>query len=135
MKKTLKGVFLFVVMAVMLLAMTGCGENNKLVATKEGEESGFGKYKETIEVTFKDKKADQITMTRELEDQDKADSISKALEYLGADAFNGMDVKVDGKKVIMTLNAKDFLGDDVKDEDLSRDSIKKELEDDGYKVK
>jgi len=135
MKKTLKGVFLFVVMAVMLLAMTGCGENNKLVATKEGEESGFGKYKETVEVTFKDKKADQITMTRELEDQDKADSISKALEYLGADAFNGMDVKVDGKKVIMTLNAKDFLGDDVKDEDLSRDSIKKELEDDGYKVK
>lgn len=135
MKKTLKGVFLFVVMAVMLLAMTGCGENNKLVATKEGEETGFGKYKETVEVTFKDKKADQITMTRELEDQDKADSISKALEYLGADAFNGMDVKVDGKKVIMTLNAKDFLGDDVKDEDLSRDSIKKELEDDGYKVK
>lgn len=135
MKRTVKSIFLFLVMAVMLLALTGCGENKKLVATKEGEESGFGKYKETVEVTFKDKKADKITMTRELEDQDKADSIAKALEYLGADAFDGMDVKVDGKKVIMTLNAKDFLGDDVKDEDLSRESIKKELEDDGYKVK
>lgn len=135
MKKTVKSVFLFVVMAVMLLALTGCGENKKLVATKDGEEAGFGKYKETVEITFKDKKADKITMTRELEDQDKADTIAKALETLGSDAFDGMDVKVEGKKVIMTLTAKDFLGSSVKDEDLSRESIKKELEDDGYKVK
>ena len=60
MKKTAKSILLVMVMAVLLLALTGCGENKKLVATKDGEDNFFGKYKETIEITFKDKKADKI---------------------------------------------------------------------------
>lgn len=135
MKKTAKSILLVMVMAVLLFGLTACGKN-KLVATKDGEDNFFGKYKETIEITFKDNKADTIIMTRELEDKEVADNLAKLIDSVGTEALGGMDIKVDGNKVIMTLNSEQFAAEEnLDDEDLSRDSIKKELEKDGYKVK
>ena len=134
MKKTAKSILLVMVMAVLLLALTGCGENKKLVATKDGEDNFFGKYKETIEITFKDKKADKIVMTRELEDEETAKSIKELIGYLNTD--EGMKFEVDGKKVTITCEPKSFAKElGLQDDDLSRESLKKDLEDEGYKVK
>mgnify|MGYP004479203977 FL=1 len=133
MKKTAKSLLLVMVMAVLLLGLTGCGENKKLVATKEDEDSTFGKYKETIEITFKDKKADKIVMTRELED-DKISEFKDYIDYLNTD--DSVKYEIDGNKLIITMDAKAYAeSEDVSDEDLSRKSLKEELEDDGYKVK
>lgn len=136
MKKTVKSVFLVMVMAILLLGLTACGANSKLVATKDGEDSFYGKYKETIEISFKNKKADTIVITRELEKKETADNLAKLLETVGPEALSGMDMKVEGSKVIMTLNAEEF-ADEMKldDSELSRDSLKKELKDDGYNIK
>ena len=121
-------------MAVLLLALTGCGENKKLVATKDGEDDFFGKYKETVEITFKDKKADKIVMTRELESEEVAKSIEKVIGYLNTD--EGMKFEVNDKKVTITFKPEAYAKEEgLKDSDLSRDSLKKELEDAGYKVK
>lgn len=134
MKKTAKSILLFMVMAVLLLALTGCGENKKLVATKDGEDDFFGKYKETVEITFKDKKADKIVMTRELESEEVAKSIEKVIGYLNTD--EGMKFEVNDKKVTITFKPEAYAKEEgLKDSDLSRDSLKKELEDAGYKVK
>ena len=128
MKKAIKISAILAIIAMLMLALTGCGKdesknkssnNDNLVATKSGEDSFFGKYEETVEISFKDNKADKIVMTRELEDEEKAESISS-----------------DGKKIIITLEPKTFAEQEsLNDEDLSRDSLKKELEEDGYEIK
>ena len=115
MKKTAKSILLVMLMAILLLALTGCGENKKLTATKDGEDDFFGKYKETIVITFKDKKADKIVMTRELEDEEVAKSISGLLEYLNTD--EGMKFEVDGNKVTITFDPQAFADEEGLDED------------------
>ena len=136
MKKTVKSLFLVVLMATLLLGLTACTNKNKLVATKDGEDDFFGKYKETVEISFKDDKAETIVMTRELEDKEIADKLQQLIDSVGTEALGGMDIKVEDNKVIMTLNPEEFAAEeDLDDEDLSRDSLKKELEEDGYKVK
>lgn len=134
MKKTAKSILLVMLMAILLLALTGCGENKKLTATKDGEDDFFGKYKETIEITFKDKKADKIVMTRELEKEETAKSIEGLIEYLNTD--EGMKFEVNGKKVTITFDPQAYAKEEgLKEDELTRDSLKKELEDSGYKVK
>ena len=145
MKKAIKISAILVIIAMLMLALTGCGKdesknkssnNDNLVATKSGEDSFFGKYEETVEISFKDNKADKIVMTRELEDEEKAESISSVFEYLDESEMEGMKVERDGKKIIITLEPKTFAEQEsLNDEDLSRDSLKKELEEDGYEIK
>ena len=145
MKKAIKISAILAIIAMLMLALTGCGKdesknkssnNDNLVATKNGEDSFFGKYEETVEISFKDNKADKIVMTRELEDEEKAESISSVFEYLDESEMEGMKVERDGKKIIITLEPKTFAEQEsLNDEDLSRDSLKKELEEDGYEIK
>ena len=133
MKKAIKISAILAIIVMLMLALTGCGKdesknkssnNDNLVATKSGEDSFFGKYEETVEISFKDNKADKIVMTRELE------------EYLDESEMEGMKVERDGKKIIITLEPKTFAEQEsLNDEDLSRDSLKKELEEDGYEIK
>ena len=137
MKKTAKSILLVMIMAVTLFALTGCG-GKKLVATKSNEDDFFGKYEETIEVTFKNDKADKITITMEFEDEDKAEGIASLYKLSSSEDLEGVEVESKGKKLIMTMDAKAFAeqeGMEDNDDSLSRDSIKKSLEEDGYKVK
>ena len=136
MKKAIKISAILAIIAMLMLALTGCGKdesknkssnNDNLVATKSGEDSFFGKYEETVEISFKDNKADKIVMTRELEDEEKAESISSVFEYLDESEMEGMKVERDGKKIIITLEPKTFAEQEsLNDEDLSRDSLKKD---------
>lgn len=149
MKKTVKSLFVLMIMAILLVGMTGCGDDEKskkdkdeanesnngtLVATKSGEDDFYGKYDERIEVTFKDGKAEKIVMTRELENENTAKSIEKVISYLNTE--EGMKFEVEGKKIIITFDAKTYIAEQgIKDGDLSRDSFKKVLEEAGYTVK
>ena len=137
MKRTAKSVLLVMLLAVVLFALTGC-MGNKLVATKTTEDSFFGKYEETVEIKFKKDKADTITMTMEFEEEEKAKSVAALFDLADSEELEGMEVEQKGKKVIMTMDAKAFSeqqGIDDNDDSLSKDSLKKSLEEDGYKVK
>ena len=151
MKKTVKNLFLVMVMAVLLFGLTACGDNdsskkdeknkeeskaNVLVATKKGEDNFYGEYTETYEITFKDDKADKIVMTRELESEEKAENIAKVLEYLDESELQGMKIERDGNKIIITLDSEAFAAEeDVEEDELTKESLKKKLEDEGYTVK
>ena len=145
MKKTAKSVLLLTIMAMLLLALTGCGES-KLVATRSHSSDDendsmaafLGSFEETIEITFKNKKADKVTWTFELEDEDKAKTVAEVYKSAAEEDedMSGMEVKQDGKKVIMTMDSKalkEISG--VENDDTSKETIKKDLEEDGYKVK
>ncbi|MBR2241043.1 MAG: hypothetical protein IJ890_06675 [Clostridia bacterium] len=135
MKKIAKSFLLIAVMMLFLTVLTGCGENKKLVATKDTEDSLYGKYSETVEITFKDKKADKIVMTKDLESQEKANSIGDLLKYLDEDEMNGLKIEQDGKKIITTFEPSTFIQEqNLKESNLSRESLKKELEEEGYKI-
>ena len=134
MKKTAKSILLVMVMAVLLLALTGCGENKKLVATKDGEDNFFGKYKETIEITFKDKKADKIVMTRELEDEETVETVKGVLPYLNDE--EGMKFEVKDNKVIITFDPQAYAEDEgLSVNELTKEAFEKELKDNGYTIK
>lgn len=135
MKKIAKSFLLIAVMMLFLTVLTGCGENKKLVATKDTEDSLYGKYSETVEITFKDKKADKIVMTKDLESQEKANSIGDLLKYLDEDEMHGLKIEQDGKKIITTFEPSTFIQEqNLKESNLSRESLKKELEEEGYKI-
>lgn len=136
MKKTLKISALLMIVAIMLLSLAGCGKD-KLVATKStsGENSMFGAYDEKIEITFKNNKADKIVWTMEFKDEATAKSMS-GLYQMASSELKDLEIKQDGKKIVLTMGAESFGSQsDVKDEDLTKDKLAKELEDKGYTVK
>ena len=135
MKKTLKVLLLVAFMAVILLALTGCGD--KIVATRETEEMGV-KMEEKIEISFKKDKVNKVKMTYTFDDKDTAEAMSGILKMsmsmVGEDS--GFDVERKGKKVIMKLDAEAFAemsGEDLGEVD--KVALIEELEEDGYKVK
>lgn len=138
MKKTIKSSALLLVIAMILFTLTGC-MGNKLVATKSNEDSMFGKYEEKVEISFKNDKADKITITTEYEEEEKAESAASLYKLAinsGEEELKGLEVEQKGKKVILKMDAKAFSSQEgMKDEDLTKDNIKKALEEDGYKVK
>lgn len=140
MKKTLKIGALLLVMAMLLVLLTGCG-GNKLVATKttEDEGMGFGKYEETVELKFKDDKVNEITMTYEFEKEESAEGMA-AIFNLGVsmseEEMQGFEVEQKGKKVIIKMDAKMFAEQEgVSEEEMTKEAMKKALEEDGYTVK
>lgn len=125
MKKTILSSILLVVMAAMLFVLTGCA-NSKLVATKTVNEEGM-KYEEKIEIKFKKKIANEIKMTMTFEDEDTANTVAKY--FKGQEGFEQK-----GKKITMKMKVEDLAKGESKDK-LTRDYLKKELKEDGYKVK
>ncbi len=136
MKKTAKSIVLALVMGLLLIALTGCGAN-KLVATKSSDDEFMGKYEEKIEISFKDDKADQIVWTMEFEDEDKAESVASIFKLANnSDEDTKIDVEQKGKKVTLKMDAKSFASEeDMDDNSLSKEEMKKSLEDEGYTVK
>lgn len=128
MNKKIKSLFAAIVMVVMLFALTGCG--SKLVATKSTDDSMMGKYEEKMEVTFKGDKADKIVWTMEFDDESKAKAAAGLYGLASSDAK--MDVDQKGKKVTVKMSAKDF---ESSSEDMSKEDMKKKLEEQGYTVK
>lgn len=125
MKKTILSSILLVIMAAMLFVLTGCA-NSKLVATKTVEEAGM-KYEQKIEIKFKKKIANEIKMTMTFEDEDTANTVAKFFKD-----EEGFEQK--GKKITMKMKVEDLAKGESKDK-LTRDYLKKELKEDGYKVK
>lgn len=136
MKKTAKSIVLALVMGILLIALTGCGAN-KLVATKSSDDEFMGKYEEKIEISFKDDKAYQIVWTMEFEDEDKAESVASIFKLANSsDEDTKIDVEQNGKKVTLKMDAKSFASqEDIDDNSLSKEEMKKSLEDEGYTVK
>ncbi len=139
MKKVLKSSLLMLVMAVMLFAMVGCGQD-KIVATKtstsEEEFLGIsGEIKETIEVTFKKDKVEKMTWTMEFENAEAAKSMY-GLYLMASSEIEGMEVEKDDKKVIMKLDAVAYSKmQDVDEADLSKEKLIETLKEEGYTVK
>ena len=129
MKKTTRNIAIVMLLAVMLISLTGCF-GNKLVATRESDEMGV-KVKETMEVTFKNDKANEVKATYEFDKTEDADMYYGLMSAFFPDG----STEQKGKKIIMTLKAEDFLGEGEEADGASKEEIKKQLEEQGYKVK
>ena len=111
----MKKVLLSIMMCFLLV---GCG--NTLTCTMEEEGEGTAKVK----VKFKDDKATEMKMTVKFENKDDAKQMCDLYESFGDEETK---VKCSGKKV--TISSEEDLPDGTKEE------VKKELEEDGYKCK
>ena len=135
MKKTLKVLLLVAFMSVVLLALTGCG--NKLVATRETEEDGM-KVEEKIEISFKKDKVNKVKMTYKFDTEENAELMAGIFKMGMAmsEEDMGFEVEQKGKKVVIELDAKAYAemsGEEVSE--VSKEELKKQLKEDGYKVK
>lgn len=133
MKQKTKSIFLFVIMGVILLALTGCG-NKTLVATKTLNEENDGiAATETLEVTFKGDKADKITATIEFEDEELAKTFEEYFKSFNED----FETSRENKKIVINMagdKLEEFEG--IKsDGSVSKEDLKKSLEDEGFEVK
>ena len=139
MKKAVKSVALLAVITMLLVLLAGCG-GNKLVATKTTEDDFMGKYTETVTITFKDDKATNVEMAMEFDKEETAASMYSLYNFgmsmSEEDAPEGMSVKQDGKKLVITMDASLYAEEEgTNSEDMTREALKKALEEDGYTVK
>lgn len=127
MKNLLKVTSLLAVLVMLLLALTGCG-GNKIVGTMEDDES-----KSKIEATFdKDDNLKQLVITAKYK---KTEDAKDAYES-AKDTFEFGKVKRSGKKVTVTIKAKDLAENSGMDEDkLDKDTVKQLIEFMGFEIK
>ena len=136
MKKTAKSILLLFIITMLTLTLVGCGDNdksekkdkeeksNKIVATMEESDSPFGDYTETVEVTLKDDKVDDVTIIMEFAEESDAESAEEILE-------KAYETTRSGKKITVDLDTESFFGND----EVTKDEAKEYLEDDGYTIK
>lgn len=139
MKKTLKALALALVMGLIVISLAGCG-SDKLVATKTTEDEMMGNYKEEITMTFKDDKVETIEMSMEFDDEETAQGmyglLSLGMSMSEDSELEGMEVKQDGKKIIMIMDAAAYAASEgVSDEEMTKEAMKASLEESGYTVK
>ncbi|MBQ3408362.1 MAG: hypothetical protein IJH12_04060 [Clostridia bacterium] len=127
MKKLLKVTSLLAVVLMLLLALTGCG-GNKLVGTMEEDN-----YKSKIEISFdKNDKLSKMVITNTYNSSSDAKDAYEELK----DDSEGAKVKRSGKKVTITMKAKDFSEEFGADEDeLDKDTMEQFVKYMGYELK
>lgn len=139
MKKTLKNVALVLAMGLILISLAGCG-SDKLVATKTTEDDMMGAYKEEVVMTFEKDKVTTIEMSMEFDDEETAEGMyslyNLGMEMSEEAAPEGMEVKQDGKKLVIIMDATTYAETEgVSDEEMTKEALKAALEEDGYTVK
>lgn len=140
MKKIFKIGALIIAMAMLLVLLTGCGED-KLVATKTTEDNtlGLGKYEESVEIKFKDDKVTEIAMISEFEEEESASNMATLLNRglsTSEEEIQGLSVLQEGKKVIMKMEAEMFAEQaGISVEEMTKEALRKSLEEDGYTIK
>lgn len=141
MNKTLKILLVAVLMGLMLIALTGCG--NKLVATRTHDEDGE-KYEEKLEITFKKDKVSNLKASIKFDSKDKAEEyveqynayLALAKSFSDDSDLNLPELKQKGKTIIMEMDAEQYAELNSKElASLSKEEVKKQLEEEGYKVK
>lgn len=139
MKKTIKGLVLALLMGLIVISLTGCGQD-KLVATKTTEDGMMGNYEEEVTVTFKKDKVETVKMAMEFENEETAQGmyglLNMGMSMSEEGDLEGLKIEQDGKKIIMTMDAATFAeSEGASDEDMTKEAIKKSLEEEGYTVK
>lgn len=139
MKKTLRALVLALVMGLIVISLTGCG-SDKLVMTKETQDETLGNSKEEVIITFKEGKADTIKTITEFDNEEMAKGmyglISLGMSMDAEGKLEGMEAKQEGKKLIVTINAKTYAESiELTEEEMTKEVMKKTLEEDGYTVK
>ena len=129
MKNILKVTSLLAVLVMLLVALTGCG-GNKIVGTMEEDGN-----KSKIEMSFdKNDKLTKMVMTYEFKNKDDAKEMYESSKEEAKDS--GIKVKKSGKKVTITMKAKDFSEKFGADADqLDKDTMKQFAKFMGYEIK
>ena len=148
MKKTVKSIFMVLMMTILVFSLAGCGKNDSkeqnekadtLVATKEAKDTTFGNYKETVELTFDNGKANKATIKMDFDEEENAKSAEEMLKYM-ASLTEKISVERAEKRVVVTMEPQEFLGLDEEDSEeskenaISKESLQKELEEQGYEI-
>jgi len=107
---------------MMCFLLVGCGNTLKCTLEEEGE--GTATYK----IKFKGDEVSKVTMQIKFDDKDEA---KEACEFYEEFAKEEDDVKIkcSGSKLTMTTTDVDEY------EDMTKEELKEELEEDGYKCK
>lgn len=139
MKKALKSIALLIIMGVALILLTGCG-GDKLIATKTTEDSLMGNYEEEVVVTFKDDIVENVEMSMEFDSKETAEGMyglyNMGVSMSEDESLVGLDVKLDDKKLVVTMDAKAYAAQgEMSQEEMSKEAIRKSLEESGYTVK
>ena len=135
MKKTIKQLALIAIVLLLVFSLAGCG--NKLVATKTENEDGVKvDYKYVLQ--FKKDKLSDVEMIAEFEKEEDADEAMETFEMISSlmgSEENKIECKQSGKKITATLTPEFFANLTLQEEDLSKDTIKEALENEGFEVK
>ena len=129
MKKLLKITSLLAVVAMLLLALTGCG-GKKIVGTMDDD-----KGKATAVATFDSKdKLKEFKITYNYKDKDEAEDDYEDIKDMFEEI--GGKVKKSGKKITVTIKGKDLAKQkDVDLDELDREYMEDAIESMGYEIK
>ena len=142
MKKLKYLIIVLIILAMVLISfvLTRIENNNRLVATKTIEEENMDKYISEIDITFKKGKVVSVKESMEYEDEETAESMYSMYNFLmsmqNSEDATSMKVGIDGKKIVINMDADQLeqnLG--VSIEEMTKEELKANLEENGYNVK
>ncbi len=130
MKKLSKITLYFLMIILIAVFLSGC-ESKKLVGTKTNKDETVGEYEEIIEVTFKNKVADEVTVIYKFETEEDANNVFNLYKLF---IHEEMHLNSEEKSVTVKTNADSYF---KKEKNLgkSRKEIKSYLEGQGYNTK
>lgn len=124
MKKLLKVTSLLAVVAMLLLALTGCG-GSKIVGTMESD----GVKSKAVASFDKDDKLKKIEISYTFESSDDAKDFYEEMK----EDSDGYKVKRSGKKVTVSAKAKDF-AEQMGADEVTKEDMESFLEFTGYDI-
>ena len=128
MKKLLKITSLLAVVAMLLLALTGCG-GKKIVGTMDDD-----KGKATAVATFDSKdRLKEFKITYNYKDKDEAEDDYESIKDMFEDVGK---VKKSGKKITITIKGKDLAEQSNKElDEIDREYMEDAIESMGFEIK
>ncbi|MBR2704467.1 MAG: hypothetical protein IKE91_03260 [Clostridia bacterium] len=142
MKKLLKSMLVFSLLAAVCVAFAGCGkkddkkkdENGSIVGSKYFES---GSYNETIEAVLDgDGNASKFIITIIPDDAEKVETMKSLVQTI-ADESESSNLNVEDNKIILEMSAEDFLSEEgltFEDGKISKDQVKELFESNGFTV-
>ena len=136
MKKTVRNVLIvlvIVVIAALIVLMLLKQSEDKLTATMFSNTTGMN-MTTTVDITFKNNEADNVTMTYQFDDTNTAATYGQMVQFSYAqdNTTSSASVAQNGNNVVVSGKASDIIGSD---QGLTRDDITNQLQSAGFTVK
>ena len=139
-------IFIVLILAILLIYNNkktkeiNAPEANTIIATKTTENSPMGNYEEELIVVFENDKANNIEIKLKFQNNEDANEMyglyNYAITMMEEDYSKGISIIQEENNVIISMDANTYAKtEELSDEEMTKEALKKMFEEEGYMIK